>query len=164
MRATFVCLLGTFGAALAAPSYEADGEDRLTRSYSRTASTSFASSTEATQHSVAGTKLQRPPLLPAVRWDRARDDLEELAPRTSHDLYFSSHGTADPSLKHAFADFHATWTKEVVVLDHSNLIDAVTCVEGDISIEFSSEESYNFAKSTWSDDRDFLLVGLPCLF
>lgn len=102
--------------------------------------------------------LQRPPLLPAAHWDAPRGDLQNLAPQSTHDLYFSSDGIGDPTLRHTFASLTASWTKDVVILDQTSWIENVTCLDGDVSIEFAGKRGYDFAKSTWQDNTEFLLV------
>ena len=149
-------VLGLLSGALAAPARSAI--DKSTPSQYHSLSSTPDNQEHATPS--AHVPLERPPLLPAVKWNQPRGDIQKLAPRTEHELYFSSHGISDPSLRHAFADFNASWTKEVVILDQSSWIENVTCVDGDISIEFAGQKGYDFARSTWSDNKDFLLVRI----
>jgi hypothetical protein len=103
---------------------------------------------------------EQPPLLPAIHWDHVGNELQHLAPQSEHALYFSSHGVSDPRLEHAFAHFNATWQKNVVVLDHSNLVRSVGCAVSGIAVEFANTKAYEYAKKTWPSDNDFMLVGV----
>ena len=100
---------------------------------------------------------EQPPLLPAIHWDHSGNDLQHLAPQSEHALYFSSHGVSDPQLEHAFAHFNATWQKNVVVLDHSNLVRSIGCAVGGVAVEFTNTRAYEYAKKMWPSN-DFMLV------
>ena len=100
------------------------------------------------------------PLLPAIHWDHDGDDLKLLAPQSEHALYFTSQGVSDPRLEHAFAHLNATWQKNVVILDHSNLVQSVGCAARGIAVEFANTKAYEYAKKTWPSDDDFMLVRI----
>ncbi|KAJ8604623.1 hypothetical protein MRB53_041721 [Persea americana] len=76
-----------------------------------------------------------PTLLPAVHWEYPVDDIRNLAPVNSTDLYYSENGVSvwssvrlgclatneypDPNVQHLFASISTTLQYEAVILDHS---------------------------------------------
>ena len=86
-------------------------------------------------------------LLPAVHWDHPIDDIRNLAPSNSSNLYY---GNSDPSVEHLFASISATTIYESVILDHSSYVSGVSCADDGILINFSSTEAFTFASDTWT--------------
>jgi hypothetical protein len=98
-------------------------------------------------------------LLPAVHWDHPTDDINNLAPSNSSNLYYSSNGVSDPALEHMFAQISTTTTYESVVLDHSSFIAGTSCSNDGILITFTSMEAFSFASNSWSvSSSGFVLV------
>ncbi|KAH0262196.1 hypothetical protein KCU91_g13558, partial [Aureobasidium melanogenum] len=98
-------------------------------------------------------------LLPAVHWDYPVDDIHNLAPSNSSNLYYSSDGVSDPSIQHLYASLSTTMMYESVVLDHSSFVANTSCSNDGIMVTFSSSEAFNFASSTWSASSSaFVLV------
>lgn len=97
-------------------------------------------------------------LLPAVHWDYPVDDIHNLAPSNSSNLYYSSGGVSDPSIQHLYASLSTTMMYESVVLDHSSFVANTSCSNDGIMVTFSSSEAFNFASSTWSASSAFVLV------
>lgn len=98
-------------------------------------------------------------LLPAVHWDYPVDDIHNLAPSNSSNLYYSSDGVSDPSIQHLYASLSTTMMYESVVLDHSSFVANTSCSNDGIMVTFSSSEAFNFASSTWSTSSSgFVLV------
>ena len=151
-------ILFSFG--LLAVSSAAPAGDSATKSalLASTTSPTYLNPTIATALPMSEPGRKLPPLLPAIHWDHAGSKLEHLAPQLEHALYFSSHGVSDPRLKHAFSHFNATWQNTVVILDHSTLVRSVGCSVGGIAVEFTSNSAYEYAKNSWPEDSDFMLV------
>lgn len=98
-------------------------------------------------------------LLPAVHWNYPVDDIHNLAPSNSSNLYYSSDGVSDPSVQHLYATISTTMMYESVVLDHSSFIANTSCSNDGIMVTFTSAEAFNFASSTWSaSSSGFVLV------
>jgi hypothetical protein len=98
-------------------------------------------------------------LLPAVHWDYPVDDIHNLAPSNSSNLYYTSGGVSDPSIQHLYASLSTTMMYESVVLDHSSFVADTSCSNDGIMVTFASSEAFNFASSTWSTSSSgFVLV------
>ncbi|KAG9570375.1 hypothetical protein KCU71_g1370, partial [Aureobasidium melanogenum] len=98
-------------------------------------------------------------LLPAVHWDYPVDDIHNLAPSNSSNLYYTSGGVSDPSIQHLYASLSTTMMYESVVLDHSSFVANTSCSNDGIMVTFASSEAFNFASSTWSaSSSGFVLV------
>lgn len=98
-------------------------------------------------------------LLPAVHWDYPVDNIQNLAPSNSSNLYYSSDGVSDPSIQHLYATLSTTMIYESVVLDHSSFVANTSCSNDGIMVTFTSSEAFNFASSTWSaSSSGFVLV------
>jgi hypothetical protein len=98
-------------------------------------------------------------LLPAVHWDYPVDDIRNLAPSNSSNLYYSANGVSDPSIQHLFASLSTTTTYETVVLDHSAYVANTTCSDDGILVTFTSSEAFTFASTSWSEaSSGFVLV------
>lgn len=98
-------------------------------------------------------------LLPAVHWEYPVDDIQNLAPSNSSELYFSAGGVSDPSVQHLFASLSSTFSYDSVVLDHSSYVSSTTCSEDGILVTFTDVEAFTFASQSWSASTSgFVLV------
>ncbi|KIV83450.1 hypothetical protein PV11_05473 [Exophiala sideris] len=99
-----------------------------------------------------------PTLLPAVHWDYPVDDIRNLGPINSSDLYYTSNGIADPGVQHVFASLSTTLQYDAVVLDHSSYVTSVSCSSTGILVAFESIEAFRYACDSWSAVEEFVLV------
>ena len=98
-------------------------------------------------------------LLPAVHWDYPVEDIQNLAPANSSDLYYSSGGVSDPAVQHLFGALSSTFTYNAVVLDHSSYVANTSCSTEGILVTFTSTEAYSFASDSWAAaSSGFVLV------
>ncbi|CAD0108013.1 unnamed protein product [Aureobasidium uvarum] len=137
------CTLGSAATGVPSASASVNGQAPYAIAASSTLSASYAAST----------------LLPAVHWDYPVDDIHNLAPSNSSNLYYSSNGVSDPSIQHLFATVSTTLMYESVVLDHSTFVANTSCSNDGIMVTFTSSEAFNFASTSWSaSSSGFVLV------
>lgn len=137
------CTLGGSAAATLLPATSVSGQAPFAVAASSAPSASYAAST----------------LLPAVHWEYPVDDIRNLIPSNSSDLYYSAGGVSDPSVQHLFASLSTTLSYDAVVLDHSSYVASTTCSDSGIVVTFTSTEAFNLACDSWSSvSSGFVLV------
>lgn len=102
-----------------------------------------------------------PTLSPAVPYNHDLGKIEHLNPSDNCAIHYTDSGVDSPTKQQIFASMNATFAYPAVVLQHSSLINNVTCTEGGLSLQLATQEALAYCKQNWSSSK-IILVSTAC--
>ncbi|RDW58463.1 hypothetical protein BP5796_12393 [Coleophoma crateriformis] len=111
---------------------------------------------------ISDTPSQMVTLAPNVHWSVDTNDVNNLIPSFSSDLYYASAPTIDAGVVHDFAVVNGSNTYPAIVLDHSSLISSIQCGTSKMVISFSNSEAFSIVQNTWTNTYLIITSSTSC--